>query len=157
MLDRILHGRLAHELVLPIWKSNVSVTLMLDKRAKRYVLPACTHAPSPLPALFFFDPPFLFPSSFPSSVCPPPGSRAHFGFIFSFISGHPHNSALSLRIFGEDITSAARDAAAKKKQKSEATPDAAVADAAVVDTPVLEDENADASGSPAATGAAEEE
>ncbi|KAI0768186.1 cytosine-5--methyltransferase [Trametes elegans] len=26
---------LAHELVLPIWKSNVSLTLMLDKRAKR--------------------------------------------------------------------------------------------------------------------------
>lgn len=28
--------RLTHELVLPIWKSNVSLTLMLDKRAKRY-------------------------------------------------------------------------------------------------------------------------
>ena len=41
-----------------------------------------------------------------------------------------------MRIFGEDITTAAREAAAKKKQKSEATPDAAV------DTPVLEDEKA---------------
>ncbi|RPD68357.1 S-adenosyl-L-methionine-dependent methyltransferase [Lentinus tigrinus ALCF2SS1-7] len=70
---------LAHELVLPIWKSNVSVMLMLDKRAK---------------------------------------------------------SAMSMRIFGEDITTAAREAAAKKKQKSEATPDAQV------DTPILEDENA---------------
>ena len=41
-----------------------------------------------------------------------------------------------MRIFGEDITTAAREAAAKKKEKSEATPDAAV------DTPVLEDEKA---------------
>lgn len=30
----IIGGRLAHELVLPIWKSNVSLTLMIDKRAK---------------------------------------------------------------------------------------------------------------------------
>ena len=37
MLTRISVGSLAHELVLPIWKSNVSVMLMLDKRAKRYV------------------------------------------------------------------------------------------------------------------------
>ncbi|TBU24699.1 S-adenosyl-L-methionine-dependent methyltransferase [Dichomitus squalens] len=73
---------LAHELVLPIWKSNVSVTLMLDKRAK---------------------------------------------------------SALSLRIFGEDITSAARDAAARRNQKSEATPEVAV------DASVQEDDNVDAS------------
>ncbi|OBZ66690.1 hypothetical protein A0H81_13282 [Grifola frondosa] len=50
---------LSHELVLPIWKSNVSVTLMLDKRAK---------------------------------------------------------SALSLRLFGEDITTAAREANEQKKQ-----------------------------------------
>ncbi|KAI1792405.1 S-adenosyl-L-methionine-dependent methyltransferase [Ganoderma leucocontextum] len=87
---------LAHELVLPIWKSNVSVTLMLDKRAK---------------------------------------------------------SALSLRIFGEDITSAARDAAAKKKQKSEETPDAVVD----MPTPVLEDENAEASDVAEATNVAREE
>ncbi len=34
--DRIrMSLRLTHELVLPIWKSNVSLTLMLDKRAKR--------------------------------------------------------------------------------------------------------------------------
>ncbi|OSX63847.1 hypothetical protein POSPLADRAFT_1138690 [Postia placenta MAD-698-R-SB12] len=31
---------LTHEFVLPIWKSNKSITLMLDKRAKRYVLTA---------------------------------------------------------------------------------------------------------------------
>ncbi|KAI0634105.1 cytosine-5--methyltransferase [Trametes polyzona] len=53
---------LTHELVLPIWKSNVSLTLMLDKRAK---------------------------------------------------------SALSLRIFGEDITTVAREAAAKRKQNAQ--------------------------------------
>jgi hypothetical protein len=28
--------RLDHELVLPIWKSNVSLTLMIDKKAKRF-------------------------------------------------------------------------------------------------------------------------
>lgn len=27
---------LSHELVLPIWKSNVSLSLMVDKKAKRY-------------------------------------------------------------------------------------------------------------------------
>ena len=27
---------LDHELVLPIWKSNVSLTLMIDKKAKRF-------------------------------------------------------------------------------------------------------------------------
>ncbi|EGO03524.1 hypothetical protein SERLA73DRAFT_101720 [Serpula lacrymans var. lacrymans S7.3] len=48
---------LTHDLVLPLWKSNVSVTLMIDKKAK---------------------------------------------------------SALSLRLFGEDITTAAREAAQKK-------------------------------------------
>ncbi|KAI8990721.1 cytosine-5--methyltransferase [Trametes punicea] len=55
---------LSHELVLPIWKSNVSLTLMLEKRAK---------------------------------------------------------SALSLRIFGEDITIVAREAAAKKREKQQAS------------------------------------
>ena len=29
-------NRLDHELVLPIWKSNVSLTLMIDKKAKRF-------------------------------------------------------------------------------------------------------------------------
>ncbi|KAI0767266.1 cytosine-5--methyltransferase [Fomes fomentarius] len=78
---------LAHELVLPIWKSNVSVMLMLDKRAK---------------------------------------------------------SALSMRIFGEDITTAAREAAAKKKQQQqqgEATLEVDVQ----IDTPDLEDGGAKAS------------
>ena len=28
---------LDHELVLPIWKSNVSLTLMIDKKAKRFI------------------------------------------------------------------------------------------------------------------------
>ncbi|KAF7973923.1 hypothetical protein HWV62_13980 [Athelia sp. TMB] len=49
---------LTHELVLPIWKSNVSLTLMIDKKAK---------------------------------------------------------SALSLRLFGEDVTIGARDAAAERR------------------------------------------
>ncbi len=48
------------------------------------------------------------------------------------------SSALSMRIFGEDITTAAREAAARKKEKSEATPDAQV------DTPVLEEDTAGA-------------
>ena len=75
------------------------------------------------------------PASFIS--CPGRGPRAHFGrFLFS---------ALSLRIFGEDITSAARDAAAKKKQQGETVPEVAA------DTPVL-DENADASDLAEATG-----
>ena len=64
-------------------------------------------------------------------------AQAHFGrFLFS---------ALSLRIFGEDITSAARDAAAKKKQQGETVPEVAA------DTSVL-DENADASDLAEATG-----
>ncbi|KAJ8489873.1 hypothetical protein ONZ51_g2668 [Trametes cubensis] len=67
------NATLAHELVLPIWKSNVSLTLMLDKRAK---------------------------------------------------------SALSLRIFGEDITTMAREAAAKKMQQKQAAAADAIASAA---------------------------
>ncbi|OSD00483.1 cytosine-5--methyltransferase [Trametes coccinea BRFM310] len=58
---------LTHELVLPIWKSNVSLTLMLEKRAK---------------------------------------------------------SALSLRIFGEDITVRAREAAAARKRQGGGAPQA---------------------------------
>ncbi|KAJ3551352.1 hypothetical protein NM688_g4752 [Phlebia brevispora] len=54
---------LTHDLVLPIWKSNVSITLMLEKKAK---------------------------------------------------------SALSLRVFGEDVTTAAREAAQKKKEEASA-------------------------------------
>ena len=108
--------RLAHELVLPIWKSNVSLTLMLDKRAKRYERVACRH---------------------PSSRAQDQGPE--------LISDVSSISALSLRIFGEDITSAARDAAAKKKQQGETVPEVAA------DTPVL-DENADASDLAEATG-----
>lgn len=36
LIYNFLH-RLTHELVLPIWKSNVSLTLMIDKKAKRFV------------------------------------------------------------------------------------------------------------------------
>ena len=28
--------RITHDMFLPVWKSNVSVTLMIDKKAKRY-------------------------------------------------------------------------------------------------------------------------
>lgn len=59
---------LTHELVLPIWKSNVSLTLMIDKKAK---------------------------------------------------------SALSLRLFGEDLTVAAREAAGQKKSRAPALTDSA--------------------------------
>ncbi|KAH9936711.1 S-adenosyl-L-methionine-dependent methyltransferase [Amylocystis lapponica] len=61
---RLGQAALTHDLVLPIWKSNVSVTLMIDKRAK---------------------------------------------------------SALSLRLFGEDITTAAREAQQKKKDNTTPT------------------------------------
>ncbi|KAH9848636.1 cytosine-5--methyltransferase [Lenzites betulinus] len=69
---------LTHELVLPIWKSNVSLTLMLDKRAK---------------------------------------------------------SALSLRIFGDDITILAREAAARRKEREQS-----IAEAASSETPMVEDD-----------------
>ncbi|PCH44057.1 S-adenosyl-L-methionine-dependent methyltransferase [Wolfiporia cocos MD-104 SS10] len=73
---------LTHELVLPIWKSNVSVTLMIDKKAK---------------------------------------------------------SALSLRLFGEDITTAGREAAAKKQvQSGGGTPDES--NVAVIPVSSLEEE-----------------
>ncbi|KAI0325731.1 S-adenosyl-L-methionine-dependent methyltransferase [Cubamyces sp. BRFM 1775] len=80
------HATLAHELVLPIWKSNVSLTLMLDKRAK---------------------------------------------------------SALSLRIFGEDITTMAREAAAKKRQQNQAAASDAAAAASAPDAETGKDEEAD--------------
>lgn len=66
-----------HDLILPIWKSNVSVTLMLEKKAKRYVL----HETS-----------------------------AHISSLTTI------DSALSLRIFGEDITVAGREEARKKSE-----------------------------------------
>lgn len=56
--EKLDNGTMTNELVLPIWKSNVSLTLMMDKKAK---------------------------------------------------------SALSLRLFGADITTAGRDAAQQKK------------------------------------------
>ncbi|EMD37062.1 hypothetical protein CERSUDRAFT_50963, partial [Gelatoporia subvermispora B] len=72
---------LSHKLVLPLWKSNVSLTLMLDKKAK---------------------------------------------------------SALSLRLFGEDITPAGRAAAQKKQQASEP-----VTPAPETETPASIEENMD--------------
>ena len=56
-------------------------------------------------------------------------------------------SALSLRVFGEDITTAAREAAEKRRQKAgegEATPEVPQVEEAAGDndTPVLEDGNA---------------
>ncbi|KAH9829989.1 cytosine-5--methyltransferase [Rhodofomes roseus] len=71
---------LAHELVLPIWKSNVSVTLMIDKKAK---------------------------------------------------------SALSLRLFGQDITIAAKEASSKRKAEASTPADddtEAQKDAMIVDS-----------------------
>ncbi|KAG6917778.1 hypothetical protein DXG01_001183 [Tephrocybe rancida] len=66
---------LTHEIVLPIWKSNVSLTLMMDKKAKRFTLWLC-------------------------------------------ITGHSSltspSSALSLRLFGADITTAGRDTAERQ-------------------------------------------
>lgn len=64
-------------------------------------------------------------------------------------------SALSMRIFGEDITTAAREAAAKKKEKveGEKAKEGGEAAAMPVDTPaVLEDGNAEASEQPGAVG-----
>lgn len=37
----LLFPSLTHDLVLPIWKSNVSLTLMMDKKAKRHVELIC--------------------------------------------------------------------------------------------------------------------
>lgn len=72
---------MTNELVLPIWKSNVSLTLMMDKKAKR----------------------------------------------FCYVHGHVERlthcwsrSALSLRLFGADITTAGRDAAQQKKSAAAA-------------------------------------
>lgn len=56
---------MTHELLLPIWKSNVSATLMIDKKAK---------------------------------------------------------SALSMRLFGKDITVAAKDASQKRAEAVSAVP-----------------------------------
>ncbi|CDO68595.1 hypothetical protein BN946_scf184996.g26 [Trametes cinnabarina] len=73
---------LTHELVLPIWKSNVSLTLMLEKRAK---------------------------------------------------------SALSLRIFGEDVTVRAREAAAKKREQAQASAELPVEAPAIEESAVDEE------------------
>ena len=59
---------------------------------------------------------------------------------------------MSLRIFGEDITSAGREAAAKKKQSSEATPDIQ----AEPESACLEVENAGATGKDGVTGMPDE-
>jgi multisite-specific tRNA:(cytosine-C5)-methyltransferase len=71
-----LRCRLTHELFLPIWKSNVSLTLMIDKKAKRYVAEQD---------------------------------------VLKVTTDRIVHSALSLRLFGEDVTIAAREAAVYKK------------------------------------------
>lgn len=71
------YGSLARDLILPLWKSNVSVTLMIDKKAKRCVW---------------------------LRVC----SVVHHSHLLS-------RSALSLRLFGEDVTIAAREVGKKKR------------------------------------------
>ncbi|TFK39362.1 S-adenosyl-L-methionine-dependent methyltransferase [Crucibulum laeve] len=85
---RFLPGEMAgviltHELVLPIWKSNVSLTLMIDKKAK---------------------------------------------------------SALSLRLFGADITTAGKAAAAVQKPSAQPTPDAIVEDVTLANEEDIADE-----------------
>ena len=64
----------------------------------------------------------------------------------------PADSALSLRVFGEDITTIAREASAKRKAKAvegEATPEGPVAEtAADKDGEVLADEDAAVSEEP---------
>ncbi|EKM56700.1 uncharacterized protein PHACADRAFT_172372 [Phanerochaete carnosa HHB-10118-sp] len=86
--------RLTHDLVLPIWKSNVSVTLMIEKKAK---------------------------------------------------------SALSLRVFGEDITTAAREAAQKRRDE-QAKSQATVGEASLVEADVIHEGNEGQEGESMCTG-----
>lgn len=65
--------RMTHDIILPLWKSQFSVTLMVDKKAKRYDI-----------------------------------SSASFYLRLTF-----SNSALSLRLFGADITTVGREAKGK--------------------------------------------
>lgn len=65
-LTYFLARSLSHDVILPIWKSNVSLTLMIDKKAKRWV------------SLLTF-------------------------LVFSY-SDLNSSSALSMRVFGKDIT-----------------------------------------------------
>jgi multisite-specific tRNA:(cytosine-C5)-methyltransferase len=96
-------SKFTHDLVLPLWKSNVSVTLMLDKKAKRYV-------------------------KWLASIVPP--------------ASQTHHSALSLRLFGEDITTAGREA---KESKNRDTKPAVAGPSNVVDAlEQVEEETRDA-------------
>ncbi|GJE86312.1 RsmB/NOP family class I SAM-dependent RNA methyltransferase [Phanerochaete sordida] len=85
---RLGTAALAHDLVLPVWKSNVSVTLMIEKKAK---------------------------------------------------------SALSLRVFGEDITTAAREAAQQRRDQ-QARSQAPSAEAAPPEADVVREEGAGSEG-----------
>ena len=116
------------------------------RQAGEKVRPACLHTrPLPPAGIILLRPTLPIPILISLDRVPLPGPELISVSFFSFISGYPHNSALSLRILGEDITSAARDAAAKKKQQGETVPEVAA------DTSVL-DENADASDLAEATG-----
>jgi hypothetical protein len=75
VLTSLDHPRLSHDLVVPVWKSNMSLGLMVDKKTKRFVTPDIANDP---------------------------------------ILTIGHCSALSLRLFGEDITSVGQEAAAQK-------------------------------------------
>ncbi|TFK49467.1 S-adenosyl-L-methionine-dependent methyltransferase [Heliocybe sulcata] len=79
-------GSLTHELVLPIWKSSVSLSLMIDKKAK---------------------------------------------------------SALSLRVFGQDVTTAGREAASNQKVKTISNSAGAEAKEAEADEVVIVQEDPD--------------
>jgi hypothetical protein len=41
----LIPSRIMHDIVLPIWKSNASISLMIDKKAKRYVGDVSVHKP----------------------------------------------------------------------------------------------------------------
>ena len=75
---------LARDLVLPLWKSNVSVTLMIGKKAKRSAYRWASRL---------------------SCTSIAPGCRIN---------------ALSLRLFRDDVTVAAREAGTKKRFKASA-------------------------------------
>jgi len=101
----MFHGSLSHDLVVPIWKSGMSLGLMIDKRTKRFVNP------------FFL-----------SGLC----------------TLNPSTSALSLRLFGKDITTVGQQKANTQDENREHQTETPVEHAPMLDedkepTPVLED------------------
>ena len=95
---------LARDLVLPLWNSNVSVTLMIGKKAKRSAYRWASR---------------------PSCTSIAPGCRIN---------------ALSLRLFGDDVTVAAREAGTKKRFEASAM------SVATQNEPDIEDGGADGNG-----------